>query len=480
MKIPREDQGAQVPAATLNRVLSGSTAPNDNSGAQWFGPGRPLNPIAPREVAGRQFDFPVHHNVAQRPRAYDSVSFEQLRALAENYDLLRLVIETRKDQVESYQWEIRAKEGRTVSDEAVKEIHDFFQFPDKEHPWGQWVRMLLEDIFVIDAAVVYPRETRGGDLYSLELIDGGTIKRVLDPSGRTPLPPDVAYQQQLKGLPAVDYTRDELSYWMRNPRTWKVYGYSPVEQVIMTVQIAMRRQIHQLQYYTEGNVPEMIMGVPETWSMETLKEFQTWWDGMMEGNTAARRHMKFVPAGVNSIPVREAPMKDLFDEWLARIICFAFSISPTALVKETNRATAESVQDAAKSEGVVPILNYLKALFDYLIQFKLGNADVEFAWKVDTELDPKSQAEVDQIYLQNKVITPDEVRERIGMAPLTPEQQALLNPPPPPQLAGFQGKPGEVVPGEGDEEGKVPPVADDKGKAKPPKSKAAAEATTDE
>lgn len=427
-KIAREDSGTAVPSGTV-AMVSGAAAESGITNG-WFGPGRALRPVAPSDVAGRQFDFPTAYNLATQPRSYEGTTFSQLRALADNYDLLRLVIETRKDQIESYDWEIRAKPGKTVSAAVISAANAFFLFPDQEHPWGTWVRMLLEDIFVIDAACVYARETRGGQLYGLELVDGATIKRVLDEHGRTPLPPDTAYQQVLKGLPAIDYTREELVYWMRNPRTSKVYGLSPVEQIVMTVNIAIRRQLHQLQFYTEGSVPEAIVGVPESWNMETLKQFQDWWDSIMTGNTASRRHMKFVPLDPSKIafPKQDA-LKDQFDEWLARLVCFAFSISPTALVKETNRATAESVQEAAKKEGLIPLLNWLKQFLDFLIQKKYGQPDLEFNWTFTKDLDPLVQAQVDQIYVAIKVLAPSEIRERQGLPPLTDAQKGEIAPP---------------------------------------------------
>ena len=78
----------------------------------WFGPLAPLAPIAPKEVAGRAFDFPSGYNIATKPRSFEPISVEDLRALAETYDLLRIVIETRKDQVERLPWSLRVKPGR--------------------------------------------------------------------------------------------------------------------------------------------------------------------------------------------------------------------------------------------------------------------------------------------------------------------------------------------------------------------------------
>ena len=59
--------------------------------------------------------------------------------------------------------------------------------------------MLLEDPLVIDAATIYPRYDRGGNLYSLDVIDGATIKPLIGEDGRAPEAPDPAYQQILHG-----------------------------------------------------------------------------------------------------------------------------------------------------------------------------------------------------------------------------------------------------------------------------------------
>ena len=66
--------------------------------AAWFGPLDPIAPGAPADVAGRQWDYPAGYNLWLQPRP-EAVTFGTLRALADGYDLLRLVIETRKDQV---------------------------------------------------------------------------------------------------------------------------------------------------------------------------------------------------------------------------------------------------------------------------------------------------------------------------------------------------------------------------------------------
>lgn len=470
----RESKGVQVSQAMIDAVVSGVRDQLSLEVNGWFGPNQPMKPVAQEQAVGRLLDYATGYNLRQQPRSEEAISFSLLRGLADSCDILRIVIETRKDQIEAIDWDIKACDGKTVSEQDLAAAKAFFLQPSTEHDWCGWIRAMLEDLFVLDAVAVYPRLTRGGDLYSLDLIDATTIKRVIDDSGRTPLPPDPAYQQQLHGVPAVNYSADELMYFMRNPRTHKLYGYSPVEQIITMVNIAIRKALHQLQYYTEGNIPESIAGVPETWTTEQIGEFQMYWDALMEGDTAKRRHMRFVPLDPSKMKeTRQVDLKDMFDEWIARVVCYAFSISPSAFIKDTNRATAETVAEQAKMEGLMPVLRFLKRRMDLVIAKFMGRSDIEFHWQMDESIDAKTQAEIDQIYLAAKVVTPNEVRkDRMGKDPLTPEEMAAAFPAPPnpfgddpnaqPKL-GPDGKPlpnpksGPASPFKPGQQGKTPP-----------------------
>ena len=405
-------------AGLFTRVVGGLRYAVTGTPPAGFGPSQPLRPEAPPDTAGRQFDYPVGYNLRLQPRQDEGTSFAELRGLADAYDLVRLVIETRKDQIEAMAWQVRPRRGGPSDDPRIAAIEDLLRSPDREHPWGAWVRLLLEDLFVLDAPTLYVRRTAAGTLWGLEVVDGATIKRLLGPDGRTPRAPDPAYQQVLKGVPAVDYTTDELIYAPRNPRPHKVYGYSPVEQILMTVNIGLRRQVSQLNYFTEGNTPEALIGVPEQWTPDQIRQFQEYWDALLEGNLAARRHTRFVPGGLKYQPIRDVPLKDEFDEWLARVVCFAFSVPPTAFAKGTNRATAEAAQDAATAEGLQPLLVWLKALIDRVIGQVLGCDDLEFAWTDRTAPDPQAQATIAAAYVGAGIKTRNEVRAELGLDPI--------------------------------------------------------------
>jgi HK97 family phage portal protein len=384
----------------------------------WFGPLTPLEPIAPPEVKGRAWDYPVGVNTQYRPRSEEGVSFDMMRSLADNYDLLRIVIETRKDQLVRMDWRIRPKDGKDGNQSHIDEVERLLAYPDRKRSWQQWLRILLEEMLVIDATTIYPRRALGGQVYSLDIVDGSTIKILVEQDGRQPDPPGFAYQQILKGIVAAEFTMDELLYTPRNPRANKFYGFSPVEQIIMTVNIGLRRQMFTLNYYTDGNMPESLIGVPPDWQPDQIRQFQEYWDSLLAGNLGERRRAKFIPGGMTPHMVKESLLKDEMDEWLARVVCFAFSISPAPFVKMMNRATSETVQEAALNEGLIPLLRWVKDLIDQIIERQFGYPDLEFEWKMEEEADLLVKAQVHDIYVRNGVLSVDEVREELGLEPV--------------------------------------------------------------
>ena len=60
--------------------------------------------------------------------------------------------------------------------------------------------------------------------------------------------------------------------------------------------------------------------------------FQDYFDAQMSGNLHRRRMLKFMPADFKLIEYRQPPLKDQYDEWLARVICYAFSVPATPFV----------------------------------------------------------------------------------------------------------------------------------------------------
>lgn len=388
----------------------------------WFGPGTPLPPVAPPEIKGRQYDLLVNQNALIQAKT-EGISFPALRLYADVTDIVRILIENRKDTITGMQWTIKRKDakaahGKVQQDSTAQALTEFFQYPDMEHDWATWARMLLEDLEVIDAPTLFLHRTNGGDLHALRPIDGGTIKRVIDEHGWTPAAPLPAYQQILKGVPALSYTTDEMLYAARNLRANRLYAMSRVEQIMVTMRLWQYRQASNLEYYDSGSVPDGFIGAGEGWTAANIKEYQDLLDTSLKGQFGERRKLKVTPFGSKYTASKEPALKNDYDEVLIRIACFCFGTSPTPFIKQMNRATAESAKESSNEEGVQSDLLWLKRLHDRIIQRVLGFT--EYEWDaVDKEAqDPLERAQVDALYLDRGVSTPDEVRADLGRDPL--------------------------------------------------------------
>lgn len=382
-----------------------------------FSPGTPITPPDPQPT--RVFDFAVGANTNYTPRSEEGFGFSSLRAFA-NVELVRLAIETRKDQMERSEWRIKPRAGltpRADRDARIAKIEKFWRKPDGATPFGSWLRTSLEDLLAIDAPAFEKRRNRNGDLIGLDIIPGDTIKLLVDETGRRPRAPAPAFQQIIKGRVWNDLTTDDLIYAPRNMRPNHIYGFGPVEQIVVTINTILRRQSAQLAYFTEGNVPQGTLSAPEGWTPDNIKEFQDWFDARLSGNTAERRKLIWVPFGTEYGAFKEPPLKDEFDEWLARIVAFAFSLPPTPFIKQMNRATAEDADERALEEGNEPLKLWWKRQADDVIQGDLGCPDLEWGWDKVVEIDPKTQAEIDDTNLRNGSENIDEVRARRGQEP---------------------------------------------------------------
>jgi HK97 family phage portal protein len=392
-----------------------------------FSPGYPLVP--PERERVRVWDFPVGYNTIYTPRSYEPISFHELRALADHHDITRLAIETRKDQIEKLNWVIRSRNERRPAPDALHRINkltEFWRKPDGDQPFATWLRELLEDVLVLDAPALELRRNRAGKIIGLDAVDGATIKVLIDETGRRPQPPAPAYEQIIHGRPWRLLTSEQLLYLPRNKRPHKAYGFGPCEQIVMTINIGLRRQLMQLQHFTEGNVPPGLLNAPDGWNAEQIRQFQEWFDSILAGNTGPRTRLIWAPTGAKYQAFKEAPYKDEFDEWLARIVCYAFSLPPTAFTQQVNRATAQSAQETALDEGLAPLSSWVKRLVDGVIQDRMGHADLEFIWSDARSTDPKDQASILDIYVKDGVYTLIEARDVLGLAPVPGGDQPMF------------------------------------------------------
>ncbi len=81
----------------------------------------------------------------------------------------------------------------------------------------------------------------------------------------------------------------------------------------------------------------------------------------------------------------------------------------------------------AEEEGLWPVLKWIKRLIDGVLIEDFGEAEVEFAWGEDAQIDAGQQAQVLTSYVNAGILTRNEARIKLGQAPVTdPAANVLL------------------------------------------------------
>ncbi len=340
----------------------------------------------PERTAPRALVPPQSANLQTTPRTgwpQQLTAFDLLRAMADD-GLVRIAMNDVRGQILGMAWEVKPIDGEKSSpalDKETERIRAWLRTPDQLNRirFRTFVSKMLEEILVTDALTLIPRYTVKGDFLGCEQIDGATIMPIVDGRGQPPIPPGpgeareqrhVAYEQIVEGRVETQFTRDELWYMPANPRPNNPYGRSPVEMVLMFINVAMRRGMFDLKWFTEGNIPEGLFSVPEEWTPDMIAVYQRGFNDDSKDGTRSG-FLRFVPQGAyHALKAREFNLGER--EWDARCICYAFGVSPMPLVQMMNRATAETLESSSLESGVRPVAEHIAEALTLAVQGPLG------------------------------------------------------------------------------------------------------------
>ena len=464
-------------AAGLNAVQYGSVSTALPRSPQLagvpFAPGMPILPgaINPlREDTGRPDPRRYEFQVAQNINVSDNrlVPFKTLRAVADQVDIVRRCIEVRKAKLTGLNWDIVLSEAATeriISESggnhltALKEAREklspeigrlkkFWDTPDPQNglAFVDWLSMSLEEIDVLDAWAIWPQVTVGGEIRGFQVLDGSTIKPLLDDRGMRPEPHvGPAFQQILFGFPRSEFnagiddeaadgefTSDELAYFVRNRRANSVYGLSPVERSLPLADIYLRRQQWIRSEFTDGTMPKSYLEMPETTSLtpDQIRAYENIYNDDLSGQTANRNRLRvLVPGG--KLQFEEGyseKFNDAMDNYLITSITGHFGVLPTEIGFSAKTGLGGSGHQAGEAEaaetiGILPTANWISQMLSALSYRWLGMPrELEFRLAPSERTNTQEIAARDDIRRKNGAITLNENRAELGL-PLveTPE-----------------------------------------------------------
>jgi len=422
----------QAPPDTIAGVNSGN----------WPTAGQPVAPFVPNgQPLINPYWFGQNYTYTPRPDAVYTAS--ELRGLS-MFPLARICIDNAKDMICKMSWVIQLRQmpGETDADvvarrkaakkgdPVIKSLSKFFDSPNPEQDWSEWLRQVLEDMLTIDAASIFMDRTANGKVAACWRVPGEFITRYVDDGGRTPLAPNPAYAQLWEGIPRVDLTTNQLIYKPRNivPRTGIIssyyYGCSPTEALADEIKIGIARLMFVLAYYERGSVGNMIHVAPPRIPPDKVEEAVRLFNAQVSGNLGKRRQYNVIQGFQDEgkqeqiIFPSEPSMADVFDDLLIRKIAFGFGNSPQRLLKPMNRGSAQVSQQAANEEGIRPWMDWVIKLVNFIIQRKFGMEEYEIDLKPDFDTDPTKRQKADASDVNEGIRTRNEVRESRGLDPI--------------------------------------------------------------
>lgn len=437
-----------------------------------FGPGTPITPgaINPLREDGRPDPRRYEYQVAQNINVTETrfVPFKTLRASADQIDILRRCIEVIKGKVTGLEWDIvlgqdamekvkqesgtdhiRAMaQARDKFNDEISRVRTFWENPDKANglTFTDWLMVALEEILVIDALAIWPQKTVGGDLFGLQILDGSTIKPLLDDRGMRPMPPNAAYQQILYGFPRSEFsansddptadgefTSDDLAYLVRNRRSISVYGMSPTERALPLADIYLRRQQWLRAEYTEGVTPELMFESNEEWGTnpDLLRAYENILNDDLSGQTAQRKRSRLLPFGIKPLQMDGygEKFKDTLDLYLIQSICGHYGVQPTEIGYDAKGGLGGAGYEAGKAGnaealGAQPLVLWLNKVISQLSYAYLGMPrELEFKLMTSKRNDDEANARKSQIEVTSAGKTINERRSELGL-PLLDTPQA--------------------------------------------------------
>ncbi|WP_175787441.1 phage portal protein [Burkholderia anthina] len=419
------------------------------------------------------------------------LTFDQMRTMVQQTPVLNAVIMTRSRQVQRFcrvaekghdapGFEIKhVDRGHQITkseQESIMLLNRFisncgWQFKPRlrkrlnRDSFSQFMAQSVRDSLIMDAAPIeleWKRNMKLG-IDGFYAVDGATIR--LTPEDGFNGDDDVFALQVVEGNVCTAYTRDDLVYEARNPRTdvdGAGYGVSETELLVRIVTGYINAMTYNIKGFDSNSIPKGMLHLTGNYSDNDLKAFKRYWNSMVRGINNAHA----LPVMVSKDQESRAQFERFgveydemaFAKWmtfLTSIICAIYGMSPAEINFDSfsggnssplsGSDTSERLA-ASKDSGLRPLLAYYEnTLTDFIVsEF---SDDFVFRW---TGLDPEDKQNKQE--MRKLTLTVNEARAEenkpamegpLGDAPLNP---SLVGPWM--QINGIgQPAPGEGSPG---------------------------------
>ena len=311
--------------------------------------------------------------------------------------------------------------------------------PQDGVPFKEFTAKFIRDSLTFDQAIFEVIPDAKGRPSWFDTVDATTI-RLLDPIIAEK--EDIFAVQVIEGTVVTDFTRDELAFCIRNPRSGIHtfgYGESEIETLIREITGFLWGIEYNRKFFSQGSTTKGILNFKGAIPDKHMAAFRRQWYAMVSGVANAWRTPITNAEELQWISLQMSNRDMEYGQWmdfLIKVICARYGIAPeevnfsygnTGQASAMGNTSTEEKLKASKDLGLRPLVQwYFTQLNTHVVQ--RIHPDFEL---VPVGLDEKGvEAEAELLSKQTMVfLTVDEAREQVGMEPLPEGKgECILNP----------------------------------------------------
>ena len=367
----------------------------------------------------------VDAQTAKTQGASTEADFTTLYRIYKQESWVRACVDIIKRASLANSWKIVANPRVENANETVKEqLETFFEYPNTEDSFDDILTDVIGDLETYGNAYIELVRNGKGEVQEIYNLDATTLKVKHDEHGVI-----LGYIQQGDSGDKVKFEPDEVIHFKLAAKGSSIYGLSPLESLIRPVDTDLKAQIYIAKYYENFGAPKALFKFKNA-TPEQVRRNRLYLATQVAGVENAHKNL-VLEGDVEYTPLGTA-MKDTetlkIREYLRDEILAVYGVPPSKIsIIKTGQlgGNVDQGQDRTfKLETIIPLQrNVATKLTHKLIRGIFEIQDWSLSFGDVLEQDRKIEADIHGIYLTNKVLTIDEVREDLGREPLERETE---------------------------------------------------------
>lgn len=313
----------------------------------------------------------------------------------------------------------------TETQKHIDEVEALLNNPNKrDESFEMLRRKILKDILIYDAGaleIVYNGE-KPSELCDLP---GDRMRISIDENGYYNeeafyLIPKLKPGETWKKTNAIPFSQEEVIYFMQNPRAGGVYGLSPIESLVNSIEADLNAGEYNANFFLNNAEPSGIINLKGLPKAELTRFKNFWKQDLKTYKNAHKIFITNIEKGIEWLKTSENA-KDMqfmeYQKWLLQKILTVYRVKPFVLgiIDETTGKLNSAEQWMAFKESAIdPLLSMESYLYTTkLINAGFGYDDVKIEFESIDIRDENAEAERAVKLVTSGIMTINEVRKKL-------------------------------------------------------------------